>query len=124
LGPLLCEADCAFVLIDAGCAGIGLGLFDRFDLPPVVWGWLAVVSPRVHICQKELVGLAMFGIAASAVLDADKAESLAFADCRRYPVVVDAVLDEVLLGDRQAAVLFPAVVKMLDFDAVEDAVTR
>jgi hypothetical protein len=62
--------------------------------------------------QPIQAGLAAFCIAAAATLgDLDEAEGHGFPDCRRDRVAMDAVLDEILVGHRQLAVVVAAVVR-------------
>jgi hypothetical protein len=52
--------------------------------------------------------------------DLQEAQRYRFSDRQGYAVAVDAVALEVLVGDRQAAVIVAAVVTKLDLDATDN----
>jgi len=86
-------------------------------LPFVGWRVLGVAEG-----QAEQIRLPPFGIAGAAGFgDFDKAERDDFADGGGDGATVNVVADEVVIGDRQLAVIGAAVVGELDLDAVEDA---
>ena len=101
-----------------GAAG-DLGVLDRLmALPFVRWAGAAdrEVGEPVQARRTKLTvaRLAAFG-------HFEEAEYLAFADAWRDGILVDAVLDKMLVGDRQLAVVVAAVLRQLDLDAGEDA---
>jgi hypothetical protein len=75
--------------------------------------------------QEEKIGLAVVGISsASALCNPDEAERLCFADSRRHGIVVNAVVDEVLFGNRQATVVVAAMMGEFDLNARNDSMCR
>ena len=72
--------------------------------------------------QQELVGLPEIGVAATASLHADETKGFGFTDGWGYAVVMYAIIDKVLLGDWQVAVVIAAVVGELDLDPRDDPV--
>jgi hypothetical protein len=75
--------------------------------------------------ESKQIGLAMLGIAATATLgDLDEAQRLGLPDGGRDGVVIDAIVDEVLLRDRQHPVLITAVIAQLDLDTGDHAMRR
>jgi hypothetical protein len=73
------------------------------------------------VCEEELVGPAVLGVAATAVLHADETKRLDLTDGRGNGVVVNAVVHEVHFRDRQIAILCAAVVGVLDLQTIENA---
>src|SRR5262249_12831586 len=73
-------------------------------------------------CQEQPVGLPVIGVAASTALHADEAKCLRLTDGWRNGVVIHTVVHEVLLRDRQVAVLAAAVAGVLDLDPGYDSV--
>jgi hypothetical protein len=67
--------------------------------------------------QPIQAALAAFSVsAAPAPRDLDEAKGNSLPDSRRYGVALDAILDEVLVGHRQLAIVVATVVRQLDLD--------
>jgi hypothetical protein len=80
---------------------------------------------RFPVGEAKLIRGTEFGIAcAPGFGDLDKAERLAFTDRRGDSMPVDTVVLEILECQRQATVIFSAVVRNFDFEAGEDAMAR
>ena len=89
------------------------------DLPPLVGGGAIV---RGAVRQTEQVWPAPFGIARSAGLcDFEKAKGDGFTDGRRNRMAINSVAAEVIVSDRELAVVAAPVPGEFDFDTIEDA---
>jgi hypothetical protein len=119
------ERDCGSALGVPRCRCDGLGFLSRRDLAPVVRWRFGAAIPADCERQEEVVRLPALGIAAPAASgDAYEAQRLGFPNCRCHQTRGNPIADEVLLGDRQSAVVVPAVVGELDLDPRNDLVRR
>jgi hypothetical protein len=76
------------------------------------------IDGTAEVIQQEAIGLPIFGIAAtSALRDDDEAERLNLAQRRRNLMSMNAVFDELSLGDDQLAIGVAAVIAQFNFDA-------
>jgi hypothetical protein len=62
--------------------------------------------------------------AATTLCHADEAQCLSLANRRRHGMIVDAIVDEVLFGHRQLAVIVAAMMRQFDLDPGDDAMGR
>src|SRR5215831_31363 len=97
----------------SGRAGHRLGVLERLDALPIMrWPGAADGLVGEAVCAR----LAILAVARFAALGFEEAKHLALADSGRYCVAMDAVLDELLVGDRQFAVVLAAVALEFDLD--------
>jgi hypothetical protein len=104
------------VFCSARSIGYRLGFLDCFDLAPIVRGRIGAAAAAMGERQEEPVWLPVIGVPATTALHADKAKRFRFTDGRRNGVVVHPIRHEIMLGDRQVAVVVAAVVSVLDLD--------
>src|SRR5262249_37071942 len=123
--PALGESNCIRVLVCARGAGDGLSLFDCLDLAPVMRRGIYTTIASVRECQEEQTWLAILGIPpTTALCNADEAQRLCLAGRRCDLVMRDTVIDEILLRDRQPAIVVAAVVRVFDLESVDDSSGR
>ena len=101
-------------------AGDGFRFLHRLYASPFV-GRLSTADRSVG--EPILARRSELAVAGLAVLRVEESERLALADAWADGVPVDAVLDEVLVRDRELAVVLAAVLGKFDLDSGEDAVT-
>ena len=102
-------------------AGYRFGLFECLDALPFM-GRLCATT--VEVGEPKLVWRAKLSISSDALFgDLEKAQCNAFTDGRTDGVSMDAVLYEIIVGDRQLAVIVPTVMPEFYFDTRQNAVT-
>src|SRR5262249_52163993 len=95
-------------------AGDGFGFLHRGDPLPLI---RCPSTTDGQIGQPIHARPAIFAVAGPAAYDFEKTERLAFADARPDGVAMNAVLDELLIGDRELAVVLAAVLGSISMRA-------